>query len=462
MVSLPLLGALGLVGLLSLLVSPRVRTADAFFRGLSDSGAAPGLWTLVLSQVTTWIFARSLLNAALLGYAFGITGTAAYTIYYASFLTGAAIVDRIRFRRGHASVHDYLRAEFGGAGTLCYNVVIVLRLLSEVFANLLAVGLIFGPAGSNGYVAAIAVTAATTLAYSALGGLRASLTTDVVQMAAFAGLMLVLAGALVLHPAFDAGAVLSDVGARDNPGWVLMAVAALQVWGYPLHDPVMMDRGFLADRRTTRRSFLHAFWISALCIFAFGLLGVFAGQAKLPGEDMNAALLRLLGEPLMTVLWLAVIVSAASTLDSALASAAKLAVVDLRLAAPTVAAGRAAMTAFALGGIALLFLGSKDLFDAVAISGTASLYLAPVVILGLLLGWRAPAWSYVTSFGVAMSGAILYMLESAGRIGWIGAISGYSHSYSKLLVVTVTVLAAGLAAFALGAWHLRRTDSVGR
>ena len=43
-----------------------------------------------------------------------------------------------------------------------------------------------------------------------------------------------------------------------------------------MHDPVMMDRGFLSDRSTTRASFLHAAWISILCIIVFGSFGVIA------------------------------------------------------------------------------------------------------------------------------------------------------------------------------------------
>lgn len=447
-----LIGSLGLIGLLSILISPRVRTTAGFFEGRDDAGAPPSLWTLVLSQVTTWIFARSLLNAALLGYAFGIIGTLAYAVYYGSFLTGAWIVDGIRFRRGHASIQDFLRAEFGLVGTVCFNIVIILRLLSEVFANLLVVGLVFGVAGSSGYILAISAAAGITLLYSMMGGLRASLRTDELQMLAFAVLLVVLVAAMLLQPAFDVAALAVSSPDPTSPGWVLLVVALLQVWSYPMHDPVMMDRGFLADRDTTRRSFYHAFWLSTLCIVAFGLLGVYAGLNKLAGESMNVALTRLFGDTVMAVLNLAVIISAASTLDSTLSSASKLIVVDLRLAPATVRNGRVAMLAFTLGGIALLFTGSKDLFDAVAISGTASLYLAPVIFFSVWGGARVPTWSYGASFAAAFAGSILYMLESGGRTNVIGALTGLTHSYSKLLVVTVAVLAVGCAAFAAGLW----------
>jgi solute:Na+ symporter, SSS family len=110
---------------------------------------------LVLSQVTTWIFARSLLNAAILGYLYGIAGTLAYAAYYGSFLTGAWIIDAIRFRHGHSSVQSYMKSAFGPFGAVSYNIVVALRLRSEVFANLLVVGIIFGAAGTPVHVAAI-------------------------------------------------------------------------------------------------------------------------------------------------------------------------------------------------------------------------------------------------------------------------------------------------------------------
>lgn len=91
------------------------------------------------------------------------------------------IVSRLR-KRGARSLQDWLRQDYGRTGVLCYNLVIALRLMSEVFANLIVVGLVFSAAygGSEqaGQAAMIAL-ALIALAYSALGGLRASLRTDV-------------------------------------------------------------------------------------------------------------------------------------------------------------------------------------------------------------------------------------------------------------------------------------------
>ena len=454
-----LVAAIVAVALASYAVSPRVRTVEGFFKGFSDDGRAPGLWTLTLSQVTTWIFARSLVNAALLGFYFGIAGALAYAGYYLSFVTGQVAVDHLRFRHGAGSVQDFLAARYGRLGTGTYNLVVALRLLSEVFANLLVVGIIFGVAGSTGYTLAIVLVAALTLGYSMMGGLRASLRTDVLQtLLLYAGLAALLVIA-VARPDFDALAVLRSSPDLHGPGWVLLAVAFLQIWSYPLHDPVMMDRGFLADRETTRWSFLHAAWISIVGILIFGVIGTYAGLHRLPGHNMVATLTALLGTPAMVLFNLALVISAVSTLDSTFTSAAKLVVTDMGLLAPTVRNGRLAMAAFLAGGLAFLFVGNKDLFAAVAVSGTASMFLAPVLFFNILGNRRTAPWAFAVAFVLALAGGVLYLLEAGGHVSLITPLFGVAHKYSKLLVICLGVLAGGVGAFALSMLFSRRSPA---
>ena len=437
------------VALGSLILSPRAKSAEAFYHGHHADGSPPGVLALTLSQVTTWIFARSLMNAAILGFYYGIAGALAYSAYYLSFLTGGLIVDRLRFRHGAASVQDFLTDHYGVMGSWAYNLVVGVRLLSEVFANLLVIGIIFGAAGTAGYTLAIVGIAVLTLGYSMMGGLRAALRTDVMQTALLYLGLAVLLVLTVARPEFDMTAVIGSSPDAGGPGWILLAVALLQIWSYPLHDPVMMDRGFLADRATTRRSFLHAAWISIVGIMIFGVIGVFAGLNKSEGEAMVAVLTRLLGEPAMIVFNLALVVSAVSTLDSTFASASKLVVADMRVMAPSVRNGRLAMAGFLLGGLGFLFLGNKDLFAAVAVSGTASMFLAPVVFFNILGGVRVQGWAFAFAFALAMAGGALYMLEAGGHVAVIEPLLGLSHKYAKLLAICGVVLAGGCGAFAL-------------
>ena len=441
----------GLIVLASLAVAPRRATVEGFFGGRSADGGAPGLWVLVLSQVTTWIFARSLMNSAILGYFYGIWGVLAYAAYYGSFLTGGYIVDRMR-AGGSGSVQDWLGVRFGAAGLYAYNLVIGLRLLSEVFANLLVVGLIFAAAlPEMGWAreASILLVAVLGLAYSAWGGLSAALRTDVLQMLVFLAVFAAAFVALLLSPGFDLGAVLTAEGASGAwNGQVLLLVAFLQVFSYPAHDPVMMDRGFLADRATTRAAFGHAFWLSALCIIAFGFFGI---QAALVGAEYEGQLLgtwaQIFPAWIFVALLVSLLISALSTLDSALASAARLVVEELRLSPRTLNGGRLAMVVFMVAGVGLTLWGNQTLFDAVAVSGTASMFLTPVLVAGLVMGRQVSLWAYGVSFAAAMLGAAAYF---ARETALFAAILPEGHKYEQLLAICIAVLITGTLAVALG------------
>lgn len=433
--------------LISIFMTSRAQTELTFFHGRSDAGQSPGLLTLVFSQVTTWIFARSLMNAAILGFYYGLWGTLAYSAYYLSFLTGAKIVDSLRFRHGFSSIQQFLHARFGRTGTSCYNFVIGIRLISEVFSNLLVIGILFGVAGSMGYTITILAFAAVTLAYSVMGGLHASLRTDVFQMIVFLITLVVLIVLTMSSGAYSIAALCFKTFVINEPGPILLIVALLQVWSYPMHDPVMMDRGFLADRETTRKSFLHAAWISVLCIGAFGSLGILAGANASSGEAMNEVLSRMLGEMPMLLFSAALVISAMSTLDSTLSSSAKLIVVDMKIVESTLQNGRLTMVGFMLLGLLFVFFGNKDLFSAVAVSGTASMYLAPVIFFSLWGGRDdIPVWSYVFAFVLAITAAALYFTESSGY----SAVLGDAHKYTKLLWLSLAVLIGGCLAFWIG------------
>ena len=442
---------------LTLAMTPRHTTAEGFFAGLDQDGTPPGLWTLVLSQVTTWIFARSLMNSAILGYYYGIAGVLAYAAYYISFLTGGLIVAQLR-AAGAGSVQDWLGAHFGTVGQSCYNLVVSLRLLSEIFANLIVVGLIFVavlPEFSDHKSLVILIATALVLAYSSWGGLSASLRTDVIQMVIFLVVFSAAFVALLASPSFDLGAAITaeGVSGRYN-GWVLLLVAFLQVFSYPAHDPVMMDRGFLSDEKTTRQSFIHAFWISTLCIVGFGFFGI---QAALVGATYEAQLIgtwsTMLPNWVFVALMVSLLVSALSTLDSALASSARLATEELGMVNRSLLGGRLAMVAIAVPGALLTLWGNQTLFDAVAVSGTASMFLTPILLAGLFLDRHVSLWAFLVSFSAAMVGAMLYFARDTI---WAKTVLYEGHKYEQLLQICIAVLAIGFAASVIGS-HLRPT-----
>jgi len=421
-----------------------------FYQGKSLQGQPPSLWTLVLSQVTTWIFARSLMNAAVLGFFYGIAGTLAYGMYYFSFITGAHIVDSLRFKHGFNNIQTFMQVKFGATGEHFYNAVIGFRLVSEVFSNLLVFGFIttlFVGFNENYLILIIAVA---TLIYSSIGGLHTALKTDVAQALLTIVAIAVLSVAMFAHPLFSFDDIISSSNTADNKGWILLIVAFIQIWSYPAHDPVMTDRGFLADRATTKKSFYYAAPISMACILLFGLLGVFAQLNNAGGATEVTQTLNTLFSPAVMMLFsFALIISAISTLDSTYASAAKLIAIDMKLVKPTVRNGRLIMLGFLLAGLAFIATGSKDLFDAVAISGTASLFLAPVVFFSIWSSWEVKPWAIIVSFVSALMAGIIYMLENGGYITVMASVFGAEHKYVQLLILCVMASMIGSIAFVL-------------
>ncbi|MCB0298044.1 MAG: sodium:solute symporter, partial [Calditrichaeota bacterium] len=157
----------------------------------------PGFWILTFSLVISWLFAKSITNAANLGMSFGIVGGLAYAMYYFSFLTAGIIIYRMRKEGGFRSLHEFLSGKFGAGAMAVFSLVISIRLLNEVWSNSAVIGSYFGKAGSGQYIAAVLVFTGLTLAYSLKGGLRSSLITDMIQMVLFGVLLLIILGYVI-------------------------------------------------------------------------------------------------------------------------------------------------------------------------------------------------------------------------------------------------------------------------
>jgi hypothetical protein len=70
--------------LLLFFLSPFAKTTDQFFKAVHKK-KAPNTLVLTGSLIISWIFAKSITNAANLGLSFGLVGGVAYAGYYLSF-----------------------------------------------------------------------------------------------------------------------------------------------------------------------------------------------------------------------------------------------------------------------------------------------------------------------------------------------------------------------------------------
>ena len=106
------------------------------------------------------------------------------------------------------------------------------------------------------------------------------------------------------------------------------------------------------------------------------------------------------------------------------------------------------MVVFMTLGALLTLWGNQTLFDAVAVSGTASMFLTPVLIVGLVMGRQIALWSYIGAFGAAMVGALVYFARDDAVFA---AILPEGHKYEQLLVICICVLVIGFGAVLMGA-----------
>jgi len=117
--------------------------------------------------------------------------------------------------------------------------------------------------------------------------------------------------------------------------------------------------------------------------------------------------------------------------------------------------GRLAMVVVAGLGALLTLWGNQTLFDAVAVSGTASMFLTPILLAGLFFDRAVSLWAYLASFWAAVVGATLYF---ARETSWAKSVLYEGHKYEQLLQICIVVLAIGFSATAIGSSRRRNSE----
>ena len=403
-------GFLLLYGSVMYVVSPQARTVSSFFSGTDESGKPATEWALMCSIFISWIFAKSVTNAANLGASFGVVGGLAYATYWLSIPVAGVVIYWLRTRHGATGLVSFLVSRYGRLAALAFSVAILIRLYNEVWSNTAVVGAYYGNAGEWTFIAAALLFTAVTLLYSLKGGLRSSIFTDVIQAVLFGVAMSVVL--FVVLPTHGVGTLLANGEFTLVGGVDLVLVALLQVLSYPFHDPVLTDRGFISEERTMRRAFWIAGALGFVVILAFSLVGVHGRMERLPlGDNMPGAVALAFGIVpylLMTVL---MIMAAGSTLDSTFSSVAKSVGRELPLlagyqpGARSIMIGMWTMVAMAVLGNIPMIAGT-DILKATTISGTMVMGLAPVFLLSPLV--RHSPWSFHLAFwpGVMLGAAL--------------------------------------------------------
>ena len=442
-------GFLLVYGGIMYVLSPLARDEQGFFHGTDGAGRPATEWALFCSVFISWIFAKSVTNAANLGAKYGVVGGLAYAAYWLSIPLAGWVIYRLRTRHAAQGLVAFLIAKYGRTSALAFTVAILIRLYNEIWSNTAVVGAYYGPSGSAAFIGAALLFTAVTLLYSVRGGLRSSIVTDIVQAGFFAVALAALL--LVVLPKHGLPQLLST-GAWDlGAGVDLLLVALLQVFSYPFHDPVLTDRGFITREKTMLRAFILAGALGFVCILAFSLLGVHAKLEglKASGDNIPGLVAQSFGILPYLITTAIMIVAAGSTVDSTFASLAKSFGQEIPLlagrrpGARAVSVGAWTMVVFALLGNLPMIAGA-DILKATTISGTMVMGLAPAFLLHRHAG--GSPWSFHLGF---WPGIVLGGLLAAGHMPRSWAIG--EGDYALLLGVNVYGLLLCTALFLLPA-----------
>ncbi len=436
-------GFLIVFGVVMLVISPKAKTDGSFFKGWDEKGRPTSSWMLTCSIFISWIFAKSVTNAANLGQTYGIVGGLAYAAYWLSIPMAGIVIYYLRTRQGATGLITFLIGKYGRLASLSFSLAILIRLYNEVWSNTAVVGGYYGPETSYSFILAASLFTLIVLLYSLKGGLRSSIFTDAIQTLVFVIAMgMVLA--LVL-PSKDLGKILTDGEFTLVGGVDLLLVALIQVLSYPFHDPVLTDRGFITDEKVMLKACIWSGILGFIAIFAFSLIGVYARIEQLPASgNVPAELAKVLGFGGAFAMLAVMISSAASTLDSTFASLSKFTAKDFPQLAGRpplkhpIKVGSTIMIILAIFGNLPMIMGT-DILKATTISGTMVIGLAPVFLLS--------AWVKYSPLAFHLSFWTGIILGFAFAFGWIPSYFAIGDGKQALLLgvnVYGTVLCFGL------------------
>lgn len=316
--------------------SGRIGSVEDFISARNSAGGTTLTATILASGMGAWI----LFSPAEAGAAFGgITAVVGYAIGSALPLLGYAVIGpRIRglIPEGH-SLTEYAYARYGAAMYAYVLVVSVMYMFVFLAAELTGIASALAlVAGVPGWQTA-GLVGLTVFAYTAYGGLQASMFTDLLQTALILPLLVVAVAATLLALGGPVGAFEPVAETRPEllrigflPGVRFGVYTAVALLGAEMLNQAWWQRVYAArNDATLRRSFVLAAVGVFGMVFVVGLFGpLAAGRGLVSGpSDASVSLFlvvnRTLSEPLVVVvalLALLLVVSSADTIFNAIAS----------------------------------------------------------------------------------------------------------------------------------------------
>ena len=137
--------------------------------------------------------------------------------------------------------------------------------------------------------------------------------------------------------------------------------------------------------------------------------------------------------------------------NRSLASSARLVIDEFHIFERNIFNDRVVMSFFMLFGILFTLFPNQSLFDSVAVTGTASTFLTPVMLI-TFLGGKIPIWAYAISWMCSMIGAFSYIFRDNEIVTYL--LPGL-HKYDQLLSICLYIILFGFLVCILGSFFNR-------
>ncbi|WBQ14485.1 sodium:solute symporter family protein [Hyphomonadaceae bacterium BL14] len=419
------------------------------------AGRRLGMFAVGISVFATWFGGETVMGASATIAQEGIAGARAEPFGYAICLILAALLVAGAMRaKGYITLADFFRDQFGGRAEIAAACVSIPTSIVWAAAQLLALAaLVSTVAGLPVGTTLLAVTVLVT-AYTLIGGLLASVVTDIVQSGVVLAGLVILLIALVDHaggPAMALAQIRPEQLVLIAPGesWL----ARLDAFAIPILGSIVAQElisRFLGSRsaKIAIRGGLIAgglYLVVGFFPLAFGLIGPGAGFDASNGDLFLPALAaELLPTALFVVFAGALFSAVLSTVDSALLAVAALTTENLYKRARPAAGQRetliAARVLTVAAGIAAYVVATRGetiygLVEIASSLGSAGLLVALLIGLHSRFG---DEWSALAALAGGLTAMALggWIFDLPGA--FLGSILAALAAYGVAALITGT------------------------
>ncbi|PLT33195.1 hypothetical protein [Bacillus sp. V5-8f] len=298
------------------------------------------------SLVVVWVWSSSLMGAAEGAYNFGVAGFYMYgvSVLMSSLLIGWPVFKRVRkIAPSISTLPEFMKLRLGTRTHLIFAIVGILQSFFWAVLQITAIGLVMNVLFGIPHAAAVILGTLIVTIYVAIGGLRASIGTDVVHFM----MLLVLLAIVIPVTLWVAGGpseiyqglanskveTATQLWTKESvTGWLLVSI--LSFINYAIIDQSVWQRVYASKRGTESKLILGTtfLWLPIPAVAGLiGMVGLAKGFDVTPSEVFPAVVGELLGTWGAYAMAIIMIATILSTTDSCLNALSTLIVRDIYL-----------------------------------------------------------------------------------------------------------------------------------